>query len=714
MDDPGYFYLNLDNAWPGFTLTGVSIRDNGALTLTPVNGSSGALGGGNPPLGALSGPAGIGVDGRGNLYLSDPAGNRILRWDVCTMASEPIPCVGGHGALPGQLNTPRGVIVGPRHALYVADSGNNRIQIFDLDTLSLRGIWGQPDPYGPPIAGALPGRFDDPWDLSADALGYVYVVDHGNHRIQKFDADGAVLPAFWDRVQTQAVVPQEPAYVATGLIGGSERLLVLDRGSGGVIVYTTDGDLDEAATQWWQDLGMEQPAGIVFAGGVLYVGDPLGERVLEFDASGALVGALTGYSGPVAGLALDRENHLLVHPGNGPAIRLLPGQGYAASGSFLAGPFTVLDRPVAWHRILALDDSLPATCHVQFFTYTTNSAAPPPAPPQPPVTADATPSTPVDTWRAAPRDALDLLVLNAPARHLWLAGALLGDGTSTPVLGQVRVEYDHAGWIRDLPALYQQPESGADFLRRSLALFETELGEDDTLIDHLPQLFDPAATPDAADRPWLPWLAGWLDFLLDDSWPVSQRREALAGAFTLYGQRGTIEGLRRLIVLYTGLTARIEEPGASASIWSLGAHGLGFDTMLAAGEAEGAVLGTTALVDRSTLGGAYGASLFEDVAHRFCVELYAAEITDPSLLDRVRAVLDREKPAETMYHIAVIGPAMRIGVQDRLAIDTILGGPEDLVLDDSRRLGLDFMLSPDSATGGAIGQSAQIGHTTLR
>jgi hypothetical protein len=38
----------------------------------------------------------------------------------------------------------------------------------------------------------------------------------------------------------------------------------------------------------------------------------------------------------------------------------------------------------------------------------------------------------------------------------------------------------------------------------------------------------------------------------------------------------------------------------------------------------------------------------------------------------VRAVLDREKPAHTVYSLRAIGARMRVGVQSRLGIDTIV------------------------------------------
>jgi uncharacterized protein (UPF0276 family) len=86
--------------------------------------------------------------------------------------------------------------------------------------------------------------------------------------------------------------------------------------------------------------------------------------------------------------------------------------------------------------------------------------------------------------------------------------------------------------------------------------------------------------------------------------------------------------------------------------------------MLAAAEAQGAVLGTTATVNRSHLikEAEYGMPLFEDLAHRFCVLVQAAQRIDIDTMETLRRIIDREKPAHTSYHISVIEPRMQAGV----------------------------------------------------
>jgi len=361
------------------------------------------------------------------------------------------------------------------------------------------------------------------------------------------------------------------------------------------------------------------------------------------------------------------------------------GSGFATSGGFVAGPFQVSERPTAWFRAAATVRGGAAALgnsHIQFFTFVNAAGAAPWNP------AAENPFT-GPGWMAAPRDALDFTVRNAPGLQFFLGGLLRGDGSETPLLEQVRIFYGRDTYAKFLPPAYRREAEAADFLDRWLGPGQAVLGGIEGEIEDLPRLFDPAASP-AGDPPsWLGWLSGWLAFVADEHWTEPEARENIARAFQWYGMRGTVEGLRHYLKIYAGVEAHIEEPAREARIWSLGEAGLlGFSTMLAPGPLQGAVVGASATMDQSHLtnGEDFGAALFEDVAHRFCVRVYCAELTRPGALETVRAVLDREKPAHTAYDLCVIEPLMRVAVQARVGIDTIVGaGPPqagtDLPLD---------------------------------
>lgn len=360
------------------------------------------------------------------------------------------------------------------------------------------------------------------------------------------------------------------------------------------------------------------------------------------------------------------------------------GNTYLRSGAFLAGPITIGGEPVAWFRLRASMPPLGAGEHIELFTQATD------APPAPVTLTDEMPFAD-PKWHKAPRDLADVLIPGrrehskaplfpgAPSRQLWIGGVLRGNGATTPRIEQMRVDHGRDTSIGALPSVYRRDAVSCERLERLLALEETPFRELDAMIADLPALYDPAAAPAGEPPAWLRWLAAWLDFDLTDRWSEKETRALVAAAFERYGARGTIEGLRRSIQIYTGVNARISEPAAAVRVWALAQTStLGVTTQLASGSASGAVLDSTATLDAShlTRGDRFGATLFEDVAHRFCVDVYCADLRTPRLLEEVRAVLDREKPAHTVYSVRTIGARMRVGLQARVGVDAIVaGGP---------------------------------------
>ncbi len=100
---------------------------------------------------------------------------------------------------------------------------------------------------------------------------------------------------------------------------------------------------------------------------------------------------------------------------------------------------------------------------------------------------------------------------------------------------------------------------------------------------------------------------------------------------------------------------------------------LGFTTMLAQSAPLGAVIGSTAILDRSRITAPedLGTPLFDESAHRFSVTLQSSLSADQTAA--VARVVDREKPAHTTYHLCLFEPRMRVGFQARVGIDAIVG-----------------------------------------
>lgn len=170
------------------------------------------------PWGVLSGVA---ASRHGEVYLADEENDQILKLDPF---GRPDPAFGGIGAVGGRLRDPRGLAVAPDGTIYVCDSGNSRIVQLDAfgDVMGTFGEGVLSSPSGIAVSGAGqvfvadaerhqvlvfglehslvhqigvegsgPGAFRAPRDLAFDPAGFLYVLDSGNARVQKFRIQGA-------------------------------------------------------------------------------------------------------------------------------------------------------------------------------------------------------------------------------------------------------------------------------------------------------------------------------------------------------------------------------------------------------------------------------------------------------------------------------------------------------------------------------------------
>lgn len=106
-------------------------------------------------------------------------------------------------------------------------------------------------------------------------------------------------------------------------------------------------------------------------------------------------------------------------------------------------------------------------------------------------------------------------------------------------------------YLRYLPALYTRD----DLMGRLLMLFESMWSPVSKQIGQIEMYFDPSTAP----PDFLPWLASWLDLVLDARWPEDRRRALLKAARRLYEKRGTRVGLQEYLQIYSGGDVQIVE-----------------------------------------------------------------------------------------------------------------------------------------------------------
>lgn len=114
---------------------------------------------------------------------------------------------------------------------------------------------------------------------------------------------------------------------------------------------------------------------------------------------------------------------------------------------------------------------------------------------------------------------------------------------------------NHARYLRYLPSLYRDDET----MGRFLMLFESFWRPIEQQIDHIDDALDPRMTPSAL----LPWLASWVDMKLDPNWDEDKQRRLLRACVALYRRRGTYNGLKEFLEIYTGVVPNIIEHRAS-------------------------------------------------------------------------------------------------------------------------------------------------------
>ena len=169
-----------------------------AGVVTSLAGTAGVAGTNNGTATAarFNGPAGVAVDGSGNVYVADYQNHGIREITPAGVVTTLAGRLGTAGTNNGtgtaaRFNNPLGVAVDASGSVYVGDSGNHAIRKITpggvVTTLAgLVGTSGTNDGVG------AAARFYYPEGVAVDGSNYVYVADAGNSCIRKVAPDGTV------------------------------------------------------------------------------------------------------------------------------------------------------------------------------------------------------------------------------------------------------------------------------------------------------------------------------------------------------------------------------------------------------------------------------------------------------------------------------------------------------------------------------------------
>ena len=242
--------------------------------------------------------------------------------------------------IPNTFHRPTELATDAQGNIYVIDGGNHRVQKFDKDGNFLLTWGSQGNGEGQFLFQASPAHYGS---ITVDKDGYVYVTDHHN-RVQKFDSNGTFLMKFG-----RTGYPDGEFYDLYGVA-------VDDQGN----IYTTDWtkyevqkfDREGHFVQKWEvpsckPGGIASPSNVVIDGqGQFYIANMSGNCIQKFDAQGNLLqqwgelGNADGQFSKPLSIALDGQGNIYVSDNGNSRI-----QKFDAQGNFLAvfGPF---DYPV--------------------------------------------------------------------------------------------------------------------------------------------------------------------------------------------------------------------------------------------------------------------------------------------------------------------------------------------------------------------------------
>ncbi len=174
-----------------------------------------------------------------------------------------ISSMGGPGKGEGRFYGPQGVCFDTQGYLYVVDSGNSRVQKFDKKGRFVLQFGKK---------GEYEGELDNPTDIAVSGSG-VYITDTGNRRLALFDESGN----FRENREVRGM--ESPR----GITGHGNKLLISDS-KNGLIIYDTENKTSALFNAWEGELGKfgRLTSAIVDRDGYIYSLDNHYEAVMLF------------------------------------------------------------------------------------------------------------------------------------------------------------------------------------------------------------------------------------------------------------------------------------------------------------------------------------------------------------------------------------------------------------------------------------------------
>jgi len=243
---------------------------------------------------------------------------------------------GGKGSAEGELENPAGISVDVNGYIYVADAGNHRIQKFSErgDFLEYRGGLGWSGE-----------NFDKPFDIYAESVLDIFVVDQNANRIVRFDKDLNYISSLTaDDIEDSDLVFGYPSGIVVSKRGD---IFVVDGENKRIIKINSFGNPETSFGGFENlDFRLKQPFQIaVSPDNEIFVSDISLRKVMVFDYFGNFYFEITSSSmKSSAGIDVDNEGRLFVADPDAASVHV-----FDVNGSFL---FTIKGNEIGGGEII--------------------------------------------------------------------------------------------------------------------------------------------------------------------------------------------------------------------------------------------------------------------------------------------------------------------------------------------------------------------------
>jgi uncharacterized protein (TIGR03437 family) len=235
----------------------LNIADTGNNAVKQLTLNSGAMS--TLPLYYAFNPEGVAEDSAGNLYMNSEGFADVYIYKYATSAQYSYVAGNGTGgfsgdngqALKAMIGRATSIILDSSNSLYIADNGNSRVRKIDttgfISTIAGNGSSGSSGDGGKATSAGM-----DPFDITFDRSGNIYLADRTNNRIRKFTPGGNISTVAGtgsagfsgDNGPALSATLNSPTGVALDAAG---NLFIADAGNAVLRKVTTDGMIHTVA-----------------------------------------------------------------------------------------------------------------------------------------------------------------------------------------------------------------------------------------------------------------------------------------------------------------------------------------------------------------------------------------------------------------------------------------------------------------------------------